>query len=151
MQRRRSETDLNGDVQRALRGLDPCRVENAVGPGTPDINYSGGWIEDKFLRTWPKGENTLVRVPHYKPEQRAWHVKRRCAGGVVHVVIEVVGEVFVFDAAVAAQHLGFITRRQMYNLAELSMRKWDGDAFRKYVDYSVRTAVAYKPTSGTIA
>lgn len=146
--KRRSETSVNKNVLRALRGLDPFRVENAVGPGTPDIAYVGGWIEDKYLPAWPKGETTPVRVPHYKPDQRAWHVRHRVAGGNVHVVIEIAGESMVYDAALAAQFLGFWTRREMYANAALHLRKWDDRAFRNFIDTAKVVVVAFKPQSG---
>jgi hypothetical protein len=128
-----AESDLNKRVMAALTGFDPQRVENAVGPGTPDIEYIGGWIEDKKLEAWPKRANTPVRVPHYTTQQRAWHSCRRRAGGRVFVVIEVARDAFVFDAAHAAGGLGYWTREEMHQHALLHMRPWDGKRFREFV------------------
>jgi hypothetical protein len=93
------EAGLNGRIQRALSGRDPVRVENAVGPGTPDIYFIAGWIESKRLPAWPKKADSVVKVPKYVPEQRAWHVRHRHQGGVVYLAIEVESTTFVFDAS----------------------------------------------------
>jgi hypothetical protein len=128
-----AETNLNGRVMAALKPWDPRRVENAVDPGSPDIEYIGGHIEDKHVRSWPKRADTPLRVPHYVPGQRAWHRRRRLAGGRVHVVIEVAGEVFVFDAALAAEGLGSWTREEMSKHALLHMPVFNQDRFRDFI------------------
>jgi len=113
-----AETHLNERLTRALAALDPWRVENAVGPGTPDINYRGGWIESKQLPAWPKREGTVVKVDHYTPQQRSWHMRRAKRGGNIHVAIEVAGEFFLFNGWDAAQHLGVDwTRDDFYQCA----------------------------------
>lgn len=114
------------------------RVENAVGPGTPDINYDAGWIESKRLKRWPVRIDTVVRVPHYVPEQRAWHVKRHTAGGLVHVVIQIGTAILVFNAFEAAQGLGFWTRREMFARAKFISDPWDAERFRRFIDEVVR-------------
>jgi hypothetical protein len=128
------EAGLNGRIQRALSGRDPVRVENAVGPGTPDIYFIAGWIESKRLPAWPKKADSVVKVPKYVPEQRAWHVRHRHQGGVVYLAIEVESTTFVFDASVAAQYLGMMTRSQMHAKARFVCSPWDGKAFRKFID-----------------
>lgn len=129
-----AESDLNKRLQSALSHRDPVRVENAVGPGTPDIEYVGGWIESKLLKQWPKRLDTIVQVRHYVPEQRAWHVKRRKAGGRVHVVIQIGDDVLVFDAMDAAQGLGFWTRAEMNRIAVYVLCPWDAGKFRRFID-----------------
>lgn len=135
-----AEHELNGRVRTALKGFDPRRNENAVGPGTPDINFTGGWIEDKWLPSWPVRAGTVVKVPKYIKEQRSWHIRRRAAGGIVFVVIEIgderTGDVLVYDAADAARGLGFWTKDAMIKRAMLHMHPWDGRKFRKFItDY----------------
>lgn len=134
MARRRTkiEKDLNADVMDALLGLDPVRVENSVGEGTPDINWSGGWIEDKYVPAWPKRPTTTVAVPKYTTEQRAWHVRRVNAGGFVWVVIRVgQNDTFVFSGLQAARHLGVDwTRRDMAEQSILWLNPWDRNKFR---------------------
>lgn len=130
------EQALNNKLRMSLRGRDPFRVENAVGPGTPDIYYIGGWIESKVIKDVPK-RGGVVKVPHYRPDQRAWHVRHRKAGGRVHVVIEVTAmdTTFVFDGADAAVNLGVTwDTEHMFRRAPLVMRPFDGARFRRFID-----------------
>ena len=53
---------MRGRLTKALRSLHAVAVENPVHPGTPDINYSEGWIEAKWLRAWPRKPETVVTV-----------------------------------------------------------------------------------------
>lgn len=130
-----AETDLNKRIMSALAGWDPHRVENSVGPGTPDIEYIGGHIESKQMPSWPKRVKTVLRVPHYVPEQRAWHVGRCSAGGRCWVVIEVDRDVFVMDGIVAAEHLGLdFTKWDMLHQSLLVMRPWSKRAFREFIE-----------------
>lgn len=128
-----AEKNLNARVMDALRGFDPVRIENAVGPGTPDIAYIGGWIEDKQLEAWPVRADTPVRVAHYTPQQRAWHSRHSRAGGRVHVVIEVARDVFVFRGDEAASGLGHWNREQMFARAQLYMCPWNREKFRQFI------------------
>jgi hypothetical protein len=57
-------------------GLDAGSVENASGPGTPDIQYVGGWLELKWLAAWPKKADTPVVIEHFTPQQRVWAIRR---------------------------------------------------------------------------
>lgn len=130
-----AESDLNTRIMAALAAYDPHRVENSVGPGTPDIEYIGGHIESKQMPRWPKRPNSILRVPHYTPQQRAWHVGRCVSGGRCHVVIEVASDVFVFDGIMAAEHLGLdFTRAHMQGAALLWLRKWDRTKFRQFIE-----------------
>lgn len=129
-----AEADLNKRIRAAILHRDPVRVENGVGPGTPDIEYIGGWIESKMLKAWPKRADTIVRLGHYRPDQRGWHVRRRKAGGRVHVVLQIANDVLVFDALDAAKGLGFWTREQMNKMAVCAMYPWSAAKFRTFID-----------------
>lgn len=108
-----SESGQRGRVTRALRELDAIAVENPVYPGTPDVNYIGGWLELKWLRRWPKGVDTPVRIDHYTPQQKAWGLRRKRRGGKVHVLLQVQREWLLMDAEFAARHLGEVPRAQL--------------------------------------
>lgn len=60
-------------------GLDAGSVENSAGPGTPDVQYVGGWIELKWIENWPKKAGTPVVIPHFTPQQRCWAIRRYVA------------------------------------------------------------------------
>lgn len=130
-----AETNLNGRLRTALGGLDPCRVENPACPGTPDISYAHGWIESKAL-AFPKDRDLIVRIDHYVQQQRAWHVRRRRAGGSVLVVVEDTrhGHVYVFDALWAASGLGMWTPKEMRAKSDMYMMSWDERKFRAFID-----------------
>lgn len=97
--------------------LDPVRVENTVGSGTPDVNYTEGWIELKFAKYWPKREATPLRLDHFVPEQRAWLTKRRKAGGKAFVLLKVGSdEWLLFEGLCAALYLGYEPKERLYDL-----------------------------------
>lgn len=129
-----AESDLNKRICAALRDRDPRRCENTVDPGTPDIHYVDGWIEDKQVR-FPISDR-VVKVDHYHAGQRGWQVRRRRAGGLCHVAIEDsrTGWFYCFDALHAAVHLGVDwTERDMRMSAGYFSKRWDGRAFREWL------------------
>ena len=113
-----SEQHMRGRVVRALRSVHAVAVENPALPGTPDINYVEGWIETKWLRDWPTNSTTRVKIDHFTPQQRVWHVKRRLAGGTCWVLLQCKKEWILLDGAVAALHLNQTTREELISLAD---------------------------------
>lgn len=99
-------------VMDALRPLHAVRVENRVGPGTPDLNYLGGWIELKELPSWPTGE-WKVRIPHFTPEQKLWLRARVRSGGKAHLLLKVGAEWLLFDGVVAGESIGECTADEL--------------------------------------
>jgi hypothetical protein len=110
-----SEDSMWDAIRPVLSSLDPVRVENPVGPGTPDVNYTGGWIELKFADRWPPRGGPL-RLEHYTKQQRVWHQKRRRAGGRVFVLLKVDVEWLLIDGVKAAITLGDATREELYQI-----------------------------------
>lgn len=90
--------------------LDPVRVENPIHPGTPDVNLcTGVWIELKCIPQWPVRDTTLVRIPHYTPQQRVWLYRRwKFAPGSTFLLLEVRADQqwLLFDGNVAAKVVG---------------------------------------------
>lgn len=84
------EKHMRQTLVKALKkaNLDPISVENPAYPGTPDLNYVGGWLELKWLKQWPKRGGT-VRIPHYTSQQRVWSIRRWIAGGACFLVLQV--------------------------------------------------------------
>lgn len=68
-----SEKVMRGHVVRALRPLHAMAVENPCLPGTPDVNFAGGWLELKWARSWPRNlARPLVLGHPVTSEQRLW-------------------------------------------------------------------------------
>jgi hypothetical protein len=114
------ETVLNGHLMTALRWfrLDPQRIENVVGEGTPDIEFVGGWIESKFLWEWPRRPDTIIHIRHFTTEQRAWHVRRAAFGGISFVALEVEDDLLIIKGDKAARMIGNTTRGELLASAE---------------------------------
>jgi hypothetical protein len=90
----------------ALRPLDSVSVENACRSGTPDVNFTDGWIELKQLAKRPQRAATCVRLPHFTPQQRVMLRRRWHTGGKAFVLLLIDGEWLLFDGCWAARFLG---------------------------------------------
>lgn len=114
---------MSKKVCTALRrhGLDAVRVENPAGPGTPDVNYIEGWIENKWVRRWPKRADTVVRLDHFTPQQRVWLLRRSQRGGRVHLLLKVEETWLLFRGDVAAEVVGRANKAQLHGAA---IRVW---------------------------
>ena len=108
-------------VVKALKPLHAIPVENPVHPGTPDVNFIHGWIELKWLRRWPKNENTIVLLPHFNVSQRNWLKKRGAYCGGCWLLLQCQREWLLFDGPTAAKHVGRVTRKGLFEVAE---RTW---------------------------
>lgn len=110
-----SEKGQRARVVRALKPMHAIPVENRVGvSGTPDVNFSGGWIELKWLRHWPKGEETLVRLDHFTPQQRNWLARRWEVGASAWLLLQVGPEWLLFTGRDAKEYVGRLTRQGLY-------------------------------------
>lgn len=119
-----SEATMSRNVCDAIRRLDPQRVENrTVGPGTPDVNYLLGWIENKWLRMWPQNADThAVKLDHdLEREQRVWLRQRWRMGGDCWVLLQVGRDWLLFTGEKGAEFVGRATRPVLYANAE---RTW---------------------------
>jgi len=112
-----SESGMRMNLVKTLSVLDAVSIENPAGPGTPDVNFIGGWIECKWLRAWPKRPDTPVKLSHpLLPTQKAWLRRRRRRGGAAWVMLQCGREWLLFKGEVAADHLGTATQRELYHL-----------------------------------
>ncbi len=114
------EVSEHGQRQRLIRALMPLHgvpIENPVQPGTPDINYINGWIECKWLRSWPVRASTPVRIEHFTIQQRRWLKKHCTLGGSAWLLLQVQAEWLLFSGIVAHDHVGGATRQELYDLA----------------------------------
>lgn len=118
-----SEKVIRNWVLRALSPIHAVPVENPVYPGHPDVDTVLGAIELKHLEEAPKKADTLVRVPHYTPQQRLWARQRRRAGGNCWMLIQVGATICLLDGAVAAEIIGKTTLEQIIGS---SIKVWTG-------------------------
>jgi hypothetical protein len=131
-----TESVLWGYIRDHVKGPDWVRVENAVGPGTPDVNYSylgfEGWMELKHRPTRPRTD-FITAFPEeigLRPEQKIWINRRTTNGGVVWIVAGVVKEVYFIDGR-NAPRFNQLSYGQLKGLSELTV-------LRGSPDFSVR-------------
>lgn len=114
------ESDARTLVLAALRPLDPIYVENAARAGCGDVNYVEGWLELKWLASWPKRPETPVNLPEFTPQQRVFLVKRCRAGGQARVLLRVGKSWLLIPGLWAALRLGKgATKSEIVKAAEL--------------------------------
>ena len=106
---------------RIMKPLHAIPVENPAQPGTPDINYIDGWIECKWLRSWPKKKNSPVTITHFTQRQRIWLKKRVAHGGNCWLFLQCGRQWLIFDGRVAAEIVGKVPR---YELFRNAIRYW---------------------------
>lgn len=111
-----SESSLWKALRPLLAGLDPQRIEShQTGSGIPDVNYSLGWIELKYLPRWPVRPSTPVRIDHFTDEQRIWLTRRVNSGGRAFLLLKVGNnEWLLFRGDVAARIIGESNREELY-------------------------------------
>lgn len=138
---------MRSQVVKWLKPLNAVSVENPVCPGTPDVNYGGdgteGWLELKSIDAWPANSTTALRIEHYSPQQRVWHVRRSRVGGNVYVLVKVASDWFLLEGMDAARELGKVPRAR---LEELALNWWDSSPkegllkFLKNISLRVRSS-----------
>lgn len=113
-----AEHDMRTNLCNRLKKLDAIAVENPARPGTPDINYIGGWIECKWLRAWPKRVGTVVKLDHpITSNQKVWIKRRNRRDGRAWVMLQCGREWLLFKGDVACEYLGMLTRAELYSRA----------------------------------
>lgn len=123
-----SESDQRRKVVKYLKPLHAVPVENPIIPGTPDVNYIGGWIELKWLRRWPKLISSTVKIDHFTPQQRHWLRKRWEMGGSAWLLLQVRLEWLLFSGVDAANYVGLVPRPDLYEFARV---RWTRGLDRK--------------------
>ncbi len=119
-----AESNMRGRVVHALRSLKAFAVENACLPGTPDVTMlTGLWMELKQIPAWPVRVDTLVRVDHFRPEQRIWLSDWSAAGGRCCVLLRVHRDWLWLEGGWAADNLGHVTRATLLRSA---VKVWEG-------------------------
>lgn len=99
--------------------LDPQRVENVLSAGTPDVWYTHGAIEMKYLAAWPVRPSTPVRIDTLidRPEQVAWLTRRWYAGGPAWIMLRAVNQYLLFAGPHSRWLRAGLTRHDMSDVA----------------------------------
>lgn len=117
-----SESEMWKSLKKVMKSYDPVRIESPVSPGVPDVNYTHGWIELKYLEKWPIRENTLVKIHHFTKQQKAWLIRRCLARGLVFLMLKVgESEWLLFNGRTAAENIGKCNKEQ---LVKLCLARW---------------------------
>lgn len=119
-----SEGTQRANVIQALKPLHAVPIENRVGVlGTPDVNYVEGWIELKWIRSWPVRPDTPVKIDHFTIQQRRWLNRRWNAGGNAWLLLQVQREWLLFSGRDAADYICNLTRTGLYKVVR---SRWHG-------------------------
>lgn len=137
-----SEAAMWSRLRVQLRLAELTRHEDKLQPGISDVSYvdggTSGWIELKYLKAFPKRATTVVKLPHYTPEQRLFLRRKGRNGGNAWLLVQVDREMFLFDWR-AAWFVGreMVTRdfydlswyhtKQPYDYKALSMELYKGN------------------------
>lgn len=128
-----SEKAMVPVVRKLLKGLDPIRVENSAGAGTPDINFGGiynqdhslqGWIELKYIGKHNKFFNDIVKIKHFTPQQRVWLKRRWWSSKSSFLLLKIKSNWFLFDGVTASNHVGKVNLFDLYRYALIN---WDNE------------------------
>ena len=95
-----SEASMRSHLVKKLASLDAVSIESpTTGKGVPDVNTTCGWIECKWLRSWPKNcEISPVKFLHpLSVEQQIWLWRRWKCGGNSWVMAKVSSEWFMWE------------------------------------------------------
>lgn len=136
-----TETTLNREVKRLLKAprCRTVRVETTTENGVPDIYYNlhgeTGWMEDKYLRAWPKRPTTTVKIKHYTDQQRKWLFEEGQAGGRAWLLLQVGTDYLLFDWR-AAQAVGYLTRAELFKVARAV---WEGELSRAPLVWALKS------------
>ena len=87
------ESQTHKAFRKAFRGKGHIvRIENAIGIGTPDIEYCfegvAGWVEVEEVH-WPRSLDSVVEFPHLTQEQKLFLTQRALSAGNAFVLAHV--------------------------------------------------------------
>lgn len=117
-----SEAGMRSLLIQRMVGLDAVAIESPkTGIGIPDVNFKWGWIECKWLKTWPvNAETRPVKFPHpLTKHQQLWLWRRERAGGLAMVCAKVSNSWFFWSGAKIKERNLWdnMTKPQMYQEA----------------------------------
>ena len=96
---------------------DVTRIESSSGNGVPDVSFgvrnTNGWMELKYIPTWPKRSTTPVKLP-LTPEQRLWIRRRGQISGSVWVLCRIEDMFFLLNHDDASEACDGWTKSRWY-------------------------------------
>lgn len=120
-----SESGSRSNLVKVMKkDFDAVAIESPkTGIGIPDVNFTKGWIECKWMKSWPKNCDTRpVRLGHpLSVEQGIWAFRRSRAGGYCFVCVQIAREWFFFDGLTAKDQVGKLNRLEMREQAVFRM------------------------------
>jgi len=102
--------------------------------GIPDVSYLykgvAGWIEIKYTPSFPVRATTIVRLYHFKPEQRLFIDTTLKNGGNAFILWRIGKEIFLFSGEVQA-YLGHSTKKELVNICVNFWHYLDKDFYKE--------------------
>ncbi len=107
-----SEKDLSKYVRDLISRFGHVEShEDRYKTGIPDLSYGvggiNGWIELKYLPSWPTKPEAPVKLRRFTPAQRNWLQSRGAAGGHCFLLLQVKDEYLLFHHSVIGDIDGF--------------------------------------------
>lgn len=104
------------------------RHEDTITKGLPDVSFGAdgvqGWIELKVLERWSGNPKTIIRLPLFTAEQKAWLTLRGARGGRCFLLLKIEAEdLWLLFGHRVLTDLGRMTQEEMLASA---IAVWDG-------------------------
>jgi hypothetical protein len=117
---------------------EATRHEDAYQKGIADVSFvqlgRHGWMELKWVARYPVRESTVVRIPHYTDEQRAFLRAKGSAGGMTFLFMKIERDYLLFDH-LNAPDVGMVTASELRALASCVMSgKFDPEKLFKAIE-----------------
>ncbi len=108
-------------LRKAMGNLwDAQRHEDEYAVGVPDVSFGArgvqGWIELKQIPRWPSKTTTLIKLGHFKKEQRAWLKIRQIHGDLCWMLLKV-DKIWMIFSPDKFQYVGTTTKDDLIRSA----------------------------------
>jgi len=110
---------------------EATRHEEKLTPGVSDVSFccggKHGWMELKYLKAYPKRPGTIVRCPHYTPEQKNFLKAKGSKAGNAWLFAQIGRDHFLFDWR-QAQEFGQLPKDELMDIATrvwISRMDWE--------------------------
>ena len=117
-----SEATARRHLVKELRFIHAVPIESpSTRSGIPDINTAYGWIEMKYVASWPKRKETPVRLHRYTSYQKDFLLEREKAGGKAYLMVKVGRMQWFLFKAQEAQVIGDVAKDLFIKLSYFRM------------------------------